>query len=99
MTPQNVTMTPRPAALINKALAALAIAVYAVAAITLFPSFGPSTAAKVAPIVSKADGLNVATAAPACAEQNWPNFGKSCLYSTESNIAVKQVRTVSTDKL
>ena len=99
MTPQNATMTPRTAAVINKVLAALAIAAFAVAAITLFPSFGPSTAAKAAPIASKSDKLNVATADPTCAEQNWPNFNNSCLRRAESNTAVKQVRLVTTDKL
>ena len=91
-------MTPQTAAQINKGLAALAIAAFAAAALTLFPSFGPSTEANAAPMFSKGDRLNIATVAPlACAEQNWPNFNASCL-RTPSNSSIK-VRLVTTDKL
>ena len=91
-------MTPQTAAQINKGLAALAIAAFVAAGITAYPSFGPSSEANAAPLVSKSDRLNVATATPSCAEQNWPNFNPSCLRNP-SHAAVKQVRLVTTDKL
>lgn len=94
-----MAMTPQTAEFINKALAALAIAAFLAAAATVLPSFGPGTNAKAMPVAAKADKLKVATADPACAEQNWPNFNPSCLKRIESNTAVKQVRLVSTDKL
>ena len=90
-------IAPETAALINKGLAALAIAAFLAAAATIFPSFQPSTTANAAPV--KADKLSVATANPVCADQNWPNFNPSCLKRVDTNSAVKQVRTVSTDKL
>lgn len=92
------TMTPQTAAQINKGLAALAIAAFVAAAVTVFPSFGPGTEANAAPLSAKGDRLNVANAAPlACAEQNWPNFNASCL-RTQSTSMVK-VRHITTDKL
>ena len=93
-----MTMTPQTAELVNKALAALAIAVFLAAAATVLPSFGPSANANAFP-AAKADKLKVATADPACTEQNWPNLKTSCLRRTESNTAVKQVRLISADKL
>ena len=95
MTPNSITITPQTASRINKVLAVLAIAAFAIAAVTIFPSFGPSTAANAAPVLIKADKL--ASTDPACAEQNWPNFNASCL-RTPSNAAIK-VRHVTTDKL
>lgn len=95
MTPNNITIAPETASLINKALAGLAIAAFAIAATAVFPSFVPSTDANAAPALIKADKL--VSAAPACAEQNWPNFDPSCL-RTPSNAVVK-VRHVTTDKL
>jgi hypothetical protein len=99
MTPNTITITPQTASIINKSLAVLAIAAFAIAAVTIFPSFGPSTSANAAPIAVKADKQNVATADLVCSEQNWPNYNNSCLRRSESNTTVKQVRLVSTDKL
>ena len=95
MTPNSLTITPRTASLINKALAGLAIAAFAIAAVTVFPSFGPNTEANAAPVLIKADKLVLAD--PTCAEQNWPNYNASCLH-TPSNAVVK-VRHVTTDRL
>ena len=96
MTTNSITITPQAASLINKVLAVLAIAAFAIAAVTMFPSFGPSTTANASPALIKADKL--ASAAPlACAEQNWPNFNASCL-RTQSTSMVK-VRHVTTDRL
>ncbi len=92
-----MSITPQTATRINKALAVLALVAFAGAALTAFPSFGPSTEANAAPLVIKSDRLNVAAAAPSCAEQNWPNFNASCLRSP-ANSAVK-IRHVTTDKL
>ncbi len=99
MTPTSISITPQTATRINKALAVLAIAAFAAAAITIFPSFGPSTAANAAPLASKGDRLNVAAAEPTCAEQNWPNLNSSCLRGSQSHLAVKPVRFVTADKL
>ena len=95
MTPNNMTIAPETASLINKALAGLAIAAFAIAATAVFPSFAPSTDANAAPALIKADKF--VSAAPACAEQNWPNFDPSCL-RTPSNAVVK-VRHITTDRL
>lgn len=98
MTPMPMMSTPiapETASLINKGLAALAIAAFLAAAATIFPSFQPSTSANAALV--KADRFTAATANPMCAEQNWPNFNASCLRDP-SNVAVK-VRHVTTDKL
>ena len=99
MTSTSKPIAPETAALINKGLAILAIAAFLAAAATVFPSFQPSAAANAIPIAMKADRLNIATADPVCAEQNWPNFNNSCLRRAESNTAVKQVRLVTTDRL
>ena len=102
MTPTSMMpkqIAPETAALINKALAALAIAAFLAAAATIFPSFQPSTAANATPAPAPVKAERIATADPACAEQNWPNFNPSCLRRAESNKAVGQVRLVTTDRL
>ena len=81
-----------------KAIAAVTIAAFCAAAITLLPSFAPSVQASVPPSLTKTDRLPVQSLRAACAGQNWPNIDVSCLRRSNSNTTIQPVRVVSTER-
>ncbi len=81
-----------------RALAAVAVATFVAAAITIFPSFTPSATADMPQALAKADRLPIAATNPSCTAQNWPNIDEACLRRTNSRLGVQPVRRVSTDR-
>ncbi len=81
-----------------RALAAVAVATFVAAAVTIFPSFSPSATADMSQALAKADRLPIAATSPSCAAQNWPNIDEACLRRTNSRLGVQPVRRVSTDR-
>jgi len=81
-----------------RVLAAVTIAAFIAAAVTILPSFAPPVAASMPPALGKSDRLPIFAANPSCATQNWPNIDASCLRRTNSKAGVQQVRRVSTDR-
>jgi hypothetical protein len=72
-----------------KSLTALAIFGFLGAVVVTLPGFAPRVEASEA--VAKADRLDVRN----CSQQHWPNFDTSCLRSSESGLAVLDVRLVT----
>ncbi|MBN9597685.1 MAG: hypothetical protein J0G36_20330 [Afipia sp.] len=81
-----------------KALSAVAIAVFAAAAVTILPSFAPPVAASAPLVLAKADRLPLLAPTPACASQNWPNIEAACLRRTNSKATIQPVRRVTADR-
>lgn len=81
-----------------KAIAAVTIAAFAAAAITLLPSFAPPVEASVPHTLTKADRLPIRALSDACAGQNWPNIDVSCLRRSNTKTTIQPVRVVSTDR-
>jgi hypothetical protein len=81
-----------------KAIAAVTIAAFAAAAITLLPSFAPPVEASVPHALAKTDRLPIRTLSSACAGQNWPNIDVSCLRRSNPKTTIQPVRVVSTDR-
>jgi hypothetical protein len=79
----------------GKFLPAVAIAAYVALAVAVLPSFTPQTGTN---LVTKSDRLQVASANPVCAQQNWPNIDPSCLKATRASGSLDQVRLVTTDR-
>jgi hypothetical protein len=81
-----------------RAIAAVTIAAFAAAAITLLPSFAPPVEASVPHTITKTDRLPVRTFSDVCAGQNWPNIDVSCLRRSNSKTTIHPVRVVTTDR-
>jgi len=74
-----------------KSLTALAIFGFLGAAVAALPGFAPRVEARETVALAKADRLDVRN----CSQQLWPNFDTSCLRSSESGLAVLDVRLVT----
>ena len=74
-----------------KSLTALAIFGLLGAAVVALPGFAPRVEARERIVLTKADRLDVRN----CAQQLWPHFDTSCLRSSETGLAVLNVRLVT----
>jgi hypothetical protein len=74
-----------------KSLTALTIFGFLGAAVVALPGFAPRVEAREAVALAKADRLDVRN----CSQQHWPNYDTSCLRSSESGLAVLDVRLVT----
>lgn len=89
-----------------RALAAVTIAAFLAAAMTILPSFAPPLAVDPPQALAKADRLPVPAISPSCAAQNWPNIDASCLRRTKSGSGIVSdksnivpVRRVTADRV
>jgi hypothetical protein len=84
-----------------KSLTALAISAVLGASVIALPGFAPRVEAREAVALPKADRIAIRPVVRDCAQQVWPNFGKSwnfgksCLRSSESGDLVREVRLVT----
>jgi hypothetical protein len=78
----------------EKALAALAVAAFMAAAITVLPGFAPEVKASEPTAMAKADRLPVA--AGDCAKQDWPRISVECLRQQNANPIATNVRLIAT---
>jgi hypothetical protein len=74
-----------------KSLTALAIFGFLGAAVVALPGFAPRVEARETVALANADRLDVRN----CSQQLWPYFDTSCLHSSESGLAVLEVRLVT----
>jgi len=74
-----------------KSLTGLAIFGLLGTAVVALPGFAPRVEARETVALAKADRLDVRN----CSQQHWPNFDTSCLRSSESGLAVLDVRLVT----
>ena len=81
-----------------KTLSAIAVAACVAAALAILPGFAPQVEASVPRPLAKADRLDIRTASPDCAQQNWPNFDASCLRTAGSRSGVREARLVTADR-
>ena len=82
-----------------KALAAVAIAGFFAAALTILPGFAPQVEASVPQALAKADRLDVRPVGRDCSEQAWPNFEASCLRAAGTKGSnIRQARLVTADR-
>lgn len=77
-----------------KALAALAIAAFIAAALTVLPGFAPEVEAGVttAPL-AKSDRLDIRSIGRNCSQQAWPNFEAACLRRADTKVGSKTLIT------
>jgi hypothetical protein len=78
-----------------KSLTALAIFAVLGASVIALPGFAPRVEARETVALPKADRLAIRPVIRDCAQQVWPNFGKSCLRSSESGDLLREVRLVT----
>ena len=88
-----------------KTLAAIAIAAFAAAALTLLPGFAPTVEASVPQALAKADRLDIRPVGRDCSQQAWPNFEASCLrkagvkaVGTKASV-VREARLVTANRM
>jgi hypothetical protein len=78
-----------------KSLTALAIFGFLGAVVVALPGFAPRVEARETVALAKADRLDVRRVDRNCSQQVWPNFDASCLRSSESGLAMPEVRLVT----
>jgi hypothetical protein len=77
----------------EKTLAAVAIAAFMAAAITVLPGFTPRVEDNQPTVTAKADRL--AIAGNDCATQDWPKISTECLHGAGADRSVTNVRFVT----
>jgi hypothetical protein len=81
-----------------KAVAAIFIAGFVAAALTLLPGFAPQVEASVPLALAKSDRLDIHKVGRDCSQQAWPNFEASCLRSPGSKVTIREARLVTADR-
>src|SRR3981081_94277 len=81
-----------------KAVSAVAIAAFIVAALTILPGFAPQVEASVPQALAKGDRLDIHPVGRNCSQQAWPNFEASCLRVAGSKIMIREARLVTADR-
>lgn len=86
--------------LILKAVSAVAAAALGAAIVLALPGFSPEVEARTPAPVVKSDRLDIALAAPTCAEQAWPYYQSNCLRDrNQPSGQARTVRLVTTDRV
>ncbi|MGH6715326.1 MAG: hypothetical protein ACREDC_03945 [Bradyrhizobium sp.] len=78
-----------------KALAAMAIAAFVAAGLTLLPGFAPQVQASVQQPLGRSDRLDFRPIGRDCSQHAWPNFEAACLRFTTGNRPVPPARVVT----
>ncbi|MCK7473411.1 MAG: hypothetical protein MZV49_07540 [Rhodopseudomonas palustris] len=82
-----------------KALAAIAIAAFIAAALTILPGFAPEVEAREPIALAKGDRLDIRPVGRNCSEQAWPHFEASCLRTAGTKtLTIREVRMVTTER-
>jgi hypothetical protein len=81
-----------------KALAAIAVAAFIAAALTVLPGFAPQVEASVPQALAKGDRLDIHNVGPTCSQKAWPNFEASCLRVAGSKTVIREARLVTAER-
>ena len=77
-----------------KAFAAIAIAAFIAAALTVLPGFAPQVEASVPVALTKGDRLDIRPIGKDCSQQAWPKFEASCLRVAGTKAMPREARLI-----
>jgi hypothetical protein len=77
-----------------KAFAAIAIAAFIGAALTVLPGFAPQVEASVPVALTKGDRLDIRLIGKDCSKQAWPNFEAACLRVAGTKAMPREARLI-----